>query len=88
MPYRLVDAEPTPNPNALKLRLDPHPGRIVSCFNADAAEGDPLASALFAVPGVTNVLVHTEFVSVCKSPDAKWNAVRAGIERALADVDA
>ena len=86
MPYRLVHAEPTPNPNALKLRLDPAPGRIVSCFNAEAAKGDPIANALFGVPGVTNVLVHTEFVSVCKSPDAKWKALKAGIERALANV--
>lgn len=87
MPYRITRVERTPNPNAIKCLVEPGPGAIRSYFNAEQAAGDPLASALFAVEGVTNVLIHQAFISINKAPDADWAPVRRGIEQALADAD-
>ena len=56
--------------------------------SADEASGDPLASALFGVEGVTNVLMNGDWVSVNKSREASWRTVKAGVKRALAEVTA
>jgi len=78
--------ESTPNPNALKCPVEPDPGRTPrSYFNAEqAAEAqDELAIELFAVPGVSNVLIHTGFVTVGKSPDAPWGPIKKEVGRVL-----
>lgn len=85
MPYRVTSFEPTPNPNALKLLVEPSPASTPrSYFNPAQAAADPLAKSLFQVEGVTNILIHAAFITVGKRPDAPWRAVRAGVERALA----
>lgn len=74
----------TPNPHALKCVLDREmaPERR-SFFNAEQAGGDPIAAALFAIPGVTNVLMSGDWLTVGKSPEAEWKTVKAGITRVL-----
>lgn len=84
MPYRITSFESTPNPNALKCLVEPSPASVPrSYFKPEQAAGDPLAEALFAIEGVTNVLIHTTFITVCKRPDARWPAIKKGVERAL-----
>lgn len=86
MPYDVASFEPTPNPNAVKCLVSPAPTRSPrSYFSASEAAGDPLAEALFAVPGVTNVLIHVEFISICKRPDARWPPIRRAVEQVLRD---
>ena len=88
MALRVVRIEPTPNPNAVKLVVEPPPaGGIRSYFNAAQAEGetDPLAHALFAIPGVTSLLIHETFVSVNKSPDASWGPIKKAAERVIGE---
>lgn len=77
--------ETTPNPNALKCVTTARPGAIRSYFNAEQAEdaGDALACALFAIEGVQTVLIHTEFVTVCKRADAKWIGIKRGVRAAI-----
>lgn len=88
MPYRITSFESTPNPNALKCLVDPSPASVPrSYFNAEQAAGDPLAESLFEVEGVSNVLIHTAFVTICKRPDARWPAIKKGVERALGKAD-
>lgn len=81
---KVVEFEATPNPNAVKCRLD---GRVSdgprSYFNAPAAEGDPLARALFAIPGVTNVLILGDWITVSKDPKTAWPAVKGAVRRVL-----
>jgi hypothetical protein len=84
MPETPVTFQPTPNPNALKCLV----GRTISdrprsFFNAAEAQGDPLGRELFAIPGVTNVLIQDSWLTVCKKPDADWASIRAGVERVL-----
>jgi hypothetical protein len=88
MGYRVVKYQETPNPNALKAYLDRRTGSAVrSYFKAQDAAGDPMAAALFAVPGVTNVLINGDWVTVSKRPEASWGEVKRGVEAALGAVE-
>lgn len=88
MPYAVTSFEGTPNPNALKCMLDKKMGdRPRSYFNAAQASGDAVGSALFAIPGVTNVLINGAWVAVNKAPEAEWKPIKAGIERVLREAE-
>ena len=84
MAYTVTKFQPTPNPNALKCVLDrPLPEPIRSYRAREQAEADPLGAALFAVPGVTGVLLSGGWLTVNKSPEADWSGVKKGIEAVL-----
>lgn len=87
MPFKVIETQPTPNPNALKFVLD---GSISqkpeSFFNASAAAGHPIAAKLFEISGVTSVLLLGDFVTVNKLPEAKWSAITPSVKRVLSEV--
>ena len=84
MPFRVLDTQPTPNPNALKFILDgPISNSPISFFSPDSAKGYPLAQTLFAVPGVTSLLFLGDFLTVNKSPAAKWKPITTAVIKAL-----
>ena len=84
MSYRIVEFQPTPNPNALKCILDaPLPEPIRSFRRKDEAAADPLGSRLMAIPGVTSVLLSGAWMTVNKSPDAAWPAVKKAAQDVL-----
>lgn len=84
MPYQVVEYRETPNPNAMKCVLNASPGpRPRSYRAASDAAGDPLAAALFEVPGVEGLLIHDGWITVSKSSGASWKSVKAGVARAL-----
>lgn len=86
MAYKVVRFQETPNPNAVKCVLDrPPPDQPKSYFNADQAREDPMGSALFAIEGVTNVLIGDGWITVNKAADAPWKTIKAGVERVLRD---
>jgi len=89
MPFRVVEVQPTPNPNAAKFVLDqqvaPQP---TSFFNAAAAVDHPLARELFAIPGVSSLLFLGDFITVNKHPDAAWKKIAPAVEKVLASADA
>jgi hypothetical protein len=86
MPFSVLSFEPTPNPNALKCILDrPISPGPRSFLNSGAAEADPLARALFAVDGVSCILMNGGWMTVNKRPEAPWSAVKPGIKRVLRD---
>jgi hypothetical protein len=84
MMVRVKAFQETPNPNAVKCVLE---GRLAhaprSYFNAAEAQGDGLAKRLFAIPGVTNVLLQPGWITVSKAPAAEWKAIRPAIEQAV-----
>ena len=86
MPYTITKVETTPNPNARKLLVDPSPGAIRSYFKAQDSQDDPLGKALFDINGITNVLIHTEFISVCIKPGTNWKRIIKSVEHALAQL--
>jgi hypothetical protein len=82
--FRVITVESTPNPNATKFVLD----RAVtvqpqSYFNADAARGNPIAEKLFAIEGVTSLLLLNDFITVNKAPQAQWKSITIAVKRAL-----
>lgn len=56
-----------------------HSGGPFFFDNKERAAGSPLAERLFALPGVANVLVAENVVSVGKEPTASWSALTSPI---------
>ena len=85
MPTPRIDVEDTPNPAAMKFTADRvlNPGPTRSYRAADAAADDPLAAALFAAGPVTSVMIVGDFVTVNKTPSARWGKLRPKIEAVL-----
>ncbi len=71
---KIADIEYTPNPNAVKFILKEPltSGSSRSFQSADAAQADPLASALFNVGNVTSVFYMDRFVTVNKEDEVSW----------------
>jgi hypothetical protein len=73
MGFSIIEIQPTPNPNAAKYVLDQSVSQQpLSFFNAEAAKSYPLASALFAIEGVSSLLLLGDFITINKSPSAEW----------------
>ena len=73
-----IETEGTPNPATLKFL----PGRyVMDAGTADfaspiSAERSPLASALFALPGVARVFLGGDFITVTKTDEIDWQALK------------
>jgi Fe-S cluster biogenesis protein NfuA len=73
-----IETEATPNPATLKFL----PGReVMGAGTADFAAQDtaarsPLASALFALPGVARVFLGGDFITVTKADGIAWQALK------------
>lgn len=80
-----IETEATPNPATLKFL----PGETVlasgtaDLASAEAAEVSSLGSALFALPGVTRVFLGNDFISVTKTDDTGWTALKPQILGAI-----
>lgn len=84
----VLSIDPTPNENALKFTVDRRlttPGSKTFA-NAEAAQANGIAAAVFQVAGVKSVFMVNDFITVTKQPDAYWEditeALRAAIEGA------
>jgi nicotinamide mononucleotide (NMN) deamidase PncC len=81
----MIRIDPTPNPNALKVSVGAAlTAKPVTFANAASAAGHPLASALFAIPGVASVFIFNNYVTITKSTDADWGAIEPQLEAAFA----
>ncbi|HLA75093.1 MAG TPA: NifU family protein [Gammaproteobacteria bacterium] len=71
---KIAEIEGTPNPNAIKFVLkEPLTYGITRSFdNAQAADSDPLAAALFAIPHVSNVFYVDHWITVTQDGGAAW----------------
>ncbi|HEY1923395.1 MAG TPA: NifU N-terminal domain-containing protein [Tepidisphaeraceae bacterium] len=83
--FKVTEIQPTPNPNAMKLILD----RVIadcpiSFLNPDSGKEHPIASRLFAINGVAGLLLLGDFVTVTKTPAARWADITKKVEQALA----
>ncbi len=80
-----IETEATPNPATLKFL----PGRdVMGAGTADfataaAAERSPLASVLFAMPGVSRVFLGSDFVTVTKSDLDSWQTLKPQVLGAI-----
>ena len=89
MPLRVTAAHPTPNPNAMKYGLDAAIcDEPVSFFTPDAGRDHPIARKLFAIDGVESVLLLHDFVTINKTPAAKWKSITPAVKKVIAGIDA
>jgi scaffold Nfu/NifU family protein len=87
LPFKVTEVQPTPNPNAVKFVLDRVIGdRPMSFLNAASGKEHPIASKLFAIPGVTGLLLLGDFITVNKQPAARWADITKQVEQALASL--
>ena len=72
---KIAEIEYTPNPNAVKfvLKAPVAVGFPRSFPNAQLAETDELAKALFDVGGVLSVYMQDKFLTVTKDPQIPWS---------------
>lgn len=81
-----IQVSPTPNPESLKFTLSK--GHFIESgmesFNsAEEADEHPLGHRLFSLPGVANVFILPQFVTITKHPAADWDLLVPKIEHAL-----
>jgi Fe-S cluster biogenesis protein NfuA len=80
-----IETEGTPNPATLKFL----PGRdVMGGSTADfateaAATRSPLASSLFALPGVARVFLGGDFVTITKNDTLDWQALKPQVLGAI-----
>ena len=82
---KVLNFEPTPNPNAMKFNVE---GRLIeggsrSFDTPGAAEDDSLAASLFQLGRVTSVFYMPGFVTVNKLPDADWGSLAPAVARVI-----
>ncbi|MDR3521677.1 MAG: NifU family protein [Acidocella sp.] len=73
-----IETEGTPNPATLKFLpgRDVLVGHTADFADADAALISPLADALFGLPGVARVFLGGDFVTITKSGETEWQALK------------
>ncbi len=80
-----IQTEQTPNPATLKFL----PGQdvmaegVADFTDIAASENSPLAKRVFAVEGVTGVFLGSDFVTVTKTAEQDWYALKPAILGAL-----
>ena len=82
---KVIDVQPTPNPEALKFIVDARLTEKGAKAYDDrrAGESDPLAKALFDVGPVAGVFVLDRFVTVTKFHAADWPELQGKIAEAI-----
>jgi hypothetical protein len=85
--FNVLEVQTTPNPNAMKLILDRViADRPMSFLNPASGNEHPIASRLFAVKGVSGLLLLGDFVTVSKQPEARWPDITKKVKQALASL--
>jgi Fe-S cluster biogenesis protein NfuA len=84
-----VSLEFTPNPNTLKYSVNRQLLKTRTTANfgkkEDADSVSPLASKLFAIPGIRGVMIGKDFVTVTKTEEGDWDIVHKSTSQALED---
>lgn len=82
-----VSLEFTPNPNTLKYSVNRQLLKTRKAANfvslAEAQEKSPLATKLLNIPGISGVMVGTDFVTVTKQDDGDWDVVHKNTSETL-----
>ena len=82
-----IQTESTPNPRTLKFL----PGRDVlgqgsrEYASVEAADGSPLALALFDIDGVERVYLGSDFLTITKSEGIEWPHLKPHVLAAIMD---
>ncbi|MDR7482528.1 MAG: NifU N-terminal domain-containing protein [Armatimonadota bacterium] len=80
-----IAIQPTPNVNAMKFVLNRRvtDGRSQTFRSADEAAGHPLAARLLAIPGVVQVFLLNDFLTVTRDPAVAWEEIVDAAQAAI-----
>ena len=84
-PMAASDPSPTPNPNAMKFTLDVTLPEMLDVRSAEAADGNPLAERIFAIPGVAMLFGTADFLTVSREEGADWDAIVPAVQAVVAE---
>jgi len=82
-----IHIEYTPNPNTLKFVVNRTllEKGAANFTNPSKSSDSPLAERVFGVPGVSAVMVGTNFVTITKSPNGNWDVLAEEVPKAIQD---
>lgn len=82
-----ITGEPTLDPQVCRFIVDRplFADGTVTCRSADMAAGSPLLEALFALEGITQVMVSGGTLTIAKSTDESWPVLGKSIGRIVRD---
>ena len=82
-----IETAETPNPSTLKFipGLTVMEDSTAEFEDKAASEVSPLATKLFSIQGVTRVFYGKDFISVTKTEDVEWSALKTHILAAIMD---
>lgn len=74
---RIINIEPTPSPNSMKVNLDEHlPEGMRYTYSIDNLASAPeWVRRLLAIPGVKEIFHTADFIAVERAPKADWQAI-------------
>lgn len=81
-----VSLEFTPNPNTLKFVVSQpllEKGAVNFSSAEQATQKSPLAVALFAIPGISAIMLGSQFVTVTKAPQGDWDIIAEKVPETL-----
>lgn len=81
---RIMQVDPTPNPNAVKFTIGKPVGGPATFVPSQPTDNE-LASGLLALPGVTSVFLTADFVTISKTAEADWGEIIPAATDILAD---
>ena len=86
MPAPTIEFQQTPNPNAGKFVVSQQVapvGTSRSYYDRDEAREDPVARALMSLEGVRSLFMVDDFITVTKTPVARWEVLVPRVEEAI-----
>lgn len=81
---RIMQVDPTPNPNAVKFTIGKPVGGPATFVPSQPTDNE-MASGLLALPGVTSVFLTADFVTISKTAEADWGEIIPAATDILAD---
>ncbi|MGY4691591.1 NifU N-terminal domain-containing protein [Salibacterium sp. K-3] len=82
-----VQAEPTPNPNAMKFTADRNLFEKSTSLKKGDDTDHPVAKELLQLDGVDNIFGVNDFVTVNKTMDADWDELIPKVEQVFAEAE-
>jgi hypothetical protein len=81
----MIEVQPTPNVNALKFITNRRltEGRSQTFRTVAEAAASPLAAKLLQIPGVVQVFVLNDFITVTRDPATPWEGIAGPVEDAI-----
>jgi len=82
-----ITGEPTMDENVCRFSVNQpiYGSGVVKCTSADDAKGSPLLEKLFAVDGITEVVVMGNTLTIAKQNEEQWPVIGKQIGNAIRD---